>query len=1162
MEKGLAHIWCEALQLTELDIEANFFELGGNSFIATQISYRTNDIYDSYVDMADLFEYSSIASLASYMEMMGFTALTHKEITNRMNLQPNKTYDLSSSQKRIWFLQKMNPNLRMYNILTVLEVKTALDLTVLKHTLNTLLQRHSSLRTVFQEAEGEPKQIILDSLEFELNVVDLCQEPEQETILKQLIQKQNETVFDMSKPLINFTVFKLGEAEYSICFHIHHLITDGTSNQLLLQELVEIYEAKFEGRPANLKLLAKNYVDWVYEKEEWMKTEEFAQMESYWLDKLAKPLPALQLPTNFTRPLLQTYNGSFYSLKLSSGLTSRLKPLAQEYNSTMHIFMLSVYFLLLHKVTQEDDLIVGYPVSGRDSREYENVLGLFINMIPIRVQISQLKDFQALFEVVKTQSVQGYKNSKYPFDLLVSKINPERDLSRSPIFQAAFQYFETYTANDEISLYEFYLICKEQGDHLELRFEYNTDLFKRETIERLADAFEYLLEQITDEPNRTLNQFVLMREKEQQELLALYADETWANQIEQVPLTTLVEQSAMKYADKTALVFGGERMSFRELNEKANQIAHALRQAGIRANQPVGILLERSLEMIVGILGIVKAGGIYVPLDTTYPLERLRMIIEHSDMKVLFTDPSVLMKRSDVQLLARKCVATMVTPADCLEMPTTWTEAPSMDHLMYLMYTSGSTGVPKGVMVSHANASHFIQWSILNGNLKPDDQMMLVTSISFDISVFEMFASLASGATMHIIPLEMLVRSDALAAYIQANLITVWHSVPTLMSQLLPAMRSCKTSESSTMLRLIMIGGEAWGTNLAKEISEVFPQAELLNMYGPTETTIWVSFQRVTPAMLNGQKTIPIGKPITGNRILILDHFGQLCLPGMPGELHVCGRNVAQGYYKNEEKTSEVFLTDPVTNNLLYKTGDIGFYNSQGYIEYLSRNDGMVKVRGYRIDSGEIEHHLIESGLVSEVAVIPQKQGESNKLVCFYTAKGTLTDQHLIEMLKQKVPNYMIPARFVPLPDLPKTLNGKIDRKTLSQHSVTIVTSSTDTFVEASTEMEKFLANLWCQLLELSQIGIEDNFFALGGNSFLVNQMHYHIEKRFPGQVNIVDLFSYPTIFSLSAYLTEENEAYAKSPQEEDTLEADLEEMFNNIKKGTLSIQEAVNHLK
>jgi len=1185
-ELQLASIWGEVIGVDRISLQDSFYDLGGDSLLAIKISNLIEKRMGQKIDISDLFEYLTILELAKALGGVNPDSVPSEPSTASVSQQSveERSYGLSNAQKRIWFLHKLDKELSAYHLPLTFETASSLNRQLFEDALQLMARRHSSLRTVIREDEGQPKQIVLSRMNVQAEWQVLPPDTNGRDAYIGLLWEEHERPFDFGERLWRVKVFERHDGQSAICLTVHHLIADGWSMLVFKNELLQAYASLQAGEVPELPIIQGDYLDWMIRMEERERSGEFLQMENYWQEELRKPLSVLELPIDYPRPAMQTYNGSYLLFEIDKERTARIKALAKRQKVSMHMLLLSAYFLFLNKLTQQEDIVVGYPIAGRESKEWEPVLGLFMNIVCMRLSFVEQRTFEELVDEVRQKSLQAYKYGSYPFDLLVSRLNAERDMSRSPIFQTMFQFYENYQQNERHSLYELSFLCRESNDKLEVRLEYNTNLFARATVESFARQFRYVLGCLTADITRPIAAFSLHSEREEAELLEAYTN----HQPEGLPDKTVVEwfqQGAASWPEAPAVICGEKRISYRELEDRSNRIAKLLCEIGVHANEPVGLMVGRGVDLITGMLGILKVGGAYVPLDPGYPAERIEYMLEHSEARVLLTENAYMERAASfvkpdgalsaiVDLtgqqsgqpegLARIYHSGDVESQSCESLPT----QAGLHDLMYLIYTSGSTGQPKGVAVSHANAANFLKWSIAHGRLGPSDLMALLTSVSFDISVFEIFGALLSGACLCIATEEHLQNPAAMLAFLNEKEITVWHSVPVLMRQLLIHLRQVPDQAkqlATARIRRIMLGGEAWNAQVAGEIRSVFPQAEILNMYGPTETTIWISCSRIGDE-LPERGDLSIGRPIANNKMLILDGRGRLCPVGVPGEIAIAGANVTQGYYKDAQKTEEAYGRFEPTGERIYKTGDIGMYSPTGEIRFLGREDGMVKVRGYRIETGEIESILLRSRTISEAAVIARPEADTHKLVCYYASSIMQEAGELRDRLRQSLPAYMMPAHFVRLDELPKTANGKIDRKRLGQLPLQEPSPATlSGGAEPVTKTERQIQEIWCGLLDVRHVDVYDQFFEIGGNSFLVSQMHYQIEKLYPGCITVADIFSYPTISELADFIRKTDSiGHSASPLQDASeieLEKELYEMFEGIASGDISVEDAVKRL-
>ncbi|NRQ55289.1 MULTISPECIES: non-ribosomal peptide synthetase [unclassified Brevibacillus] len=1181
-EKQLAQVWAKTFGLAEIDLQKSFYEVGGDSIMATQMANLLNTHLNKPITIAEVFEFPTIPELAAYLDENLLPA-QETPASQEATTEQQAGHDLSKAQYRIWFLQNYDPHTTAYHLPVIKQLKLDIDLDVLQQSLDMLTRRHASLRTVIKMVDGVPKQFVLPEWQNVIQFSDYQQESSGAAMSARRLEEHNATPFDFEQPLFRMELHRLADDEHRLCVSMHHIISDGWSVGLFFRELMELYESIRSNHPVQLPAVSLQYGDWVEQEKKWLASAEFRNMERYWMSELAKPLPVLNLPTDFERPHSLVYDGSYIKFTVSKEKTEQLRLLARNRSTTLYMTVLAVYFLFLHKISQEEDIIVGFPVSGRERQEWENVIGLFMNMVCIRVDFRGLSRFDEVLETIKHKCVKAYANGRYPFNTLVEKLNPERDQSRTPVFSTIFQLYDNVPQdNDRISLYDLSCICKMEQEQMEVRMEYKTTLFAEETIRKYVDYFSFLIDQVIDNPTAMLGRYELLDAKHKAALLEKNPQPVALDAPGQVH--RLFAAQAQKNPAQTAVVFEGRSLTYQQLDERSNQLAALLTStSGQESQEPIGVYMPRGIEMIVALLGILKAGRPYVPLDVDFPHERIAYMIQHSEIKTVLTEQSVM---ANLETIAGTHLETVVDLSEDAPLPKTVGQiryygsehiraqpvtpvtAPPAE-LMYIMYTSGSTGTPKGVMVTQQNVIHYLLWSQQQFQLGPARNMMLVTSISFDISVFEIFGCLTSGATLHVLSPERLRDPALLFSYLEEQRIDVWHSVPTLISQFILGL-SQQDEQRLACLRqfaTVLVGGEAWSPALAKDISSHFPNAKLYNLYGPTEATIWATCCEVNQE-LKGKSVVPLGRPLGQNQVYILDKDGNLCGPGVPGEICISGPGVTPGYFRDSEKTAQVYRFHPFADQLVYHTGDLGKYGTDGQLEYISRNDGLVKVRGYRIETGEIEQRIASVPGVTAVCVVAVKESESNKLIGYYTSTRDIAVQEFQDALRKALPAYMIPARFVRLEAMPVTSNQKLDRKTLQAMSLPADSMAPDTeqgeLHAPSSDVEKFLLQLWRDLLRLEQIGTRQNFFDLGGNSHLIVQMQARIEEKYPQKIKVIDLFECKTISAMAQHIERSSSAQAQPGVKKAGQPSDIDnilQLLDDFSEGEASVEDILKKL-
>lgn len=871
--------------------------------------------------------------------------------------------------------------------------------------------------------------------------------------------------------------------------------------------------------------------------------------EKYWRKKLADEWPDLSLPYDYHLLADRRYDWDTKSFEVDESLMLQMKNTCTHENIPLSLFILAVNIVVLSKYGKHEEIMVGTCFLNDFST----------NILPIRIHLDNQSSFSMILREVEQFLGRARLYGEYPFKKMTEIAMQEQ--SRLSFFDTIFVYDEDMkTGIDSFPTKkgepcpgnpDIVFVCKNTGKKLQLEIRYCTELFKEITIQRLSGHILLGLKEfsLNFDQNTRIPGFITADETI---WIADVINNTSATYAKDKTLVNLFRAQVDKNAEKTALVFEDKRMTYLELNENANKLAHYLVENGVGSDKVVGVMLKRSLEMVIAILGILKSGGTYLPIDVNTPRDRIEYILGHAGADVLLVSE----KKSGSSGLYKEILieSPAITEGSTDDLPVQITPV----NIAYIIYTSGSTGKPKGVMVSHKNVNNFLNWAIKNFSFNETDRLMLVTSISFDISVLEIFGALLSGAELHIISRELLYNPSALGSYCQKTKITIWHSVPSLMVQYLSDFDDeHKEAFEIKTLRHVMLGGEAWSKDLARKIRKIFGNVQITNLYGPTETTIWVTSHNVGEQELRDNTILPIGTPIFNNQVYILDDVGKQCGIGIPGDIYINGDSVTQGYYKNDEKTKENFTLHPQYGNL-YRTGDLGKYSSNGTILFLGREDNQVKVRGYRIELGEIESAMLEYDPIKEVAVTARKAEESNRLVCFYVSNEEQSTDRIRKHLQLKLPEYMVPSQFIHLAHMPLTSNGKIDRKKLLGMEITERPLLDGEYASPVTEIETFLAGIWKSLLNIKRVGVYDNFFAIGGDSFLANRMHAKIEEKYPDYVTIVDIFTYPTIAKLSEYVQGKNGDGTESSQ---SIAKEMENLFLDMEKGEIDLDEAIRKI-
>ena len=1044
-------------------------------------------------------------------------------------------HPLSSGQKGLWFLWQLSPQSHHYNLSFSVRICSNVDVTIWQKSFEALGERHPLLRSTFPKLGEQPVQQLHQHQELDFLQIDASSWSEEE-LYKKVVEAHRHPFNLETESVMRVRWFTCSEANHIMLLTIHHIALDGWSLNLIAAELPQLYQAKLTGVEPSLPLLKHSYQDYVRWEKELLEGEKGEKLWEYWQQKLAGELPVLNLPTDKPRPPIQTYNGGSCPFKLSVKLTEQLKELAQTEEATLYMTLLAAFQVLLYRYTAQEDILVGSFASGRTKEEFASI-GYFVNSIVMRADLSGNPCFRDFLDQVR-QTVKGaLAHQDYPLALLVEKLQIERDSSRSPLFQAAFVlqkfpksqelqkklYFgsskkklmnwggikvEAFRFDQQEGLYDLLLEMVEEDSSLVGFLKYNTDLFDEQTIARMAGHFQNLLAGIVNDPQQRVTALPLMTKAELDRILV-----EWNNTKIDYPtnkcLHQLFEAQVEKIPDAVAVVFEEEKLTYSQLNSKANQLAHYLQKLGVGPEVLVGICVERSLLMIVGMLGILKAGGAYVPLDPNYPSERLGYTLEDAAAKVLLTSESVLDSLPEYQgkIVCLDTIEETISN-ESIENPASKV---TPENLAYAIYTSGSTGKPKGVAIEHHSPVAFCYWASQVFTVKELAAVFASTSICFDLSVFEIFVTLSQGG-------QVILAENALALPNIKSEITLINTVPSAITEL------SRINVIPDSVKVINLAGEPFSNQLVQRLYQQENIESVYNLYGPSEYTTYTTFT----LLKRGTTTEPtIGRPIANTQIYILDSHLQPVPIGVAGELYIGGDGLAKGYHNRPELTAEKFIPNPFDKSKstrLYKTGDLARYLPDGNIVFIGRIDNQVKIRGFRIETGEIEAIVSQYPDVKENVVIAQSDPTGGKRLIVYivpqqkpTEETSLIPQ-IRQFLKEKLPEYMIPAAFVLLDAFPLTLNGKIDRRALPVPDTIPVGLST-TYVMPQTETEQLLTKIWQEVLQVEKVGIYDNFFELGGHSLLLIKVQTKLQEIYARDISIVKLFQYPNISELSKYL-------------------------------------------
>jgi amino acid adenylation domain-containing protein len=1120
--------------------------LGLDSLMAVDLKNRIEVELGVEIEVTSLLEGASVADIAALVSERIEGAACPAPAIAPIDRDVS-THPVSHGQRSLWFLHQLAPHSTAYHIARAIKIDDALDAEALSRALDKLVMRHAALRTTFMFQGSEPVQHVSEQMAPGWQEEDVS--AWSDARIRERLTEEAHRPFDLERgPLLRLHLFRKSASEQILLLTLHHIIADLWSLAVIFRELGLLYAAEVAGREASLAPPALCYTDYVHWQQRMLRDERSERLESYWMEQLSGELPALNLPTDRPRPATQGFNGSSLRFRLDAGLTRGLRQLCAEHGATLYVGLLAAFQVLLHHYTKQEEVIVGSPVTERNLPELGDLVGYFVNPVPLRTRFSGRPSFTELLRAVQRTVRGALQHHDYPFDLIVERLQPEREANRSPIFQAMLVMQRTLFKADELAVlalnvdgaplelgglscrsialetravqFDLTLIVAEIEDGLGAALEYNTDLFDVATVERLISHFQTLLAGIVARPQQSIADLPLLSAPERREILADW-NATEVDYPRDLPLHRLIEQQVVKTPNATAVEFGQERLTYGELNERADALAKHLRWLGVRPDEVVGICVERSTEMMVGLLGILKAGGAYLPLDPAHPIERLSFMLEDAAARVLLTHAptaALLSAPQAIEVNLSEWRPTSGDAGDDDERP----ETCGADNLAYVIYTSGSTGRPKGVMIPHSGITNRLLWMQDAYQLTPHDAVLQKTPLTFDVSVWELFWPLMAGARLVVAPPQAHTDPERLSQLIREHEVSVVHFVPSMLRMFLEAEDAAKNES----LRLVVCSGEALSATLQERFFERF-DADLENLYGPTEASVDVTFWRCEKEHA-ASPGVPIGRPIANTQIYLLDERLNPVPPGVPGELYIAGRGLARGYLKRAELTAETFIPNPfgdAPGARLYRTGDLARYRPDGVIEFLGRIDHQVKIRGNRIELGEVESVLRQHADVSDVAVVTYESSAHDRQLIAYVvwdAQARPLPVRLREFALKRLPPYMVPSFFIALESLPLTPSGKLDRKALPPPNVVRPASESE-YVPPFTTEQEILTSIWAQVLGLDSVGIDDNFFSIGGDS--IRSIEVVAGARQAGlSISIDKIFQYQTVRLLTQHCAEELE--------------------------------------
>ncbi|GAB5525199.1 MAG: hypothetical protein Roseis2KO_30710 [Roseivirga sp.] len=1024
-------------------------------------------------------------------------------------------YRASSAQKRLYFIYELDKDSLAYNLPRAVKMKGELDPQQLQRTFTQLIERHESLRTCFLVIDGEVCQKIQPEMAFDLEHLQ-AKPNEVRDVIEQFVRP-----FDLENgPLLRVGLIRLNQQEHVLLLDMHHIISDGFSQGIMIREFLSLYN--HEQLPP-LTIQYKDYAEWQYGKEQQPETKQMG----FWLNEFAEDVATLELPTDFTRPSVKGNRGSIIPFELSEHQSAGLQKIAETEGVTLFMVLLAAYNVLLSKLSGQEDIVIGTPIAGRQHADLEGIIGMFVNTLPLRNFPESTQSFKAFLSEVKTKVLACFDNQSVQYEDLINNLNLERNTSHNPLFDVMFVYHDfqepelalsglKISALDfehDISKFDLTLSAERVNESLVLKFEYANELFKKETIERFISYFERIVSAIVSDVNTPLRDIDILTRSEKEQLLVAFND-TQKSYPDKETIVSLFEKQVEADADKSALFCEGSTMSYGQLKRKSDQVANYLIQLKqVRKGDRVGVMLQRETWLIPVIFGVLKAGGVYVPIDPGFPVQRIHTIIEASKLKALITRGEHI---SEISIHEDLLADLNQTDKEITSQPANTPDCGLDSHdLAYVIYTSGSTGKPKGVMIEHHSVVNRIMWMQNAYPIDETDTLLQKTPIVFDVSVWELFWWSFTGASLCLLKPGGEKEPGELIKAIEAHKVTTMHFVPSMLSSFLAVTHKHYDTGRLRSLKQVFTSGEALKAEHVQQFGSIINKpcgTRLINLYGPTEATVDVSFYEC-----DFSETVtnpPIGKPIDNTTLHVLSKDLTLLPVGVPGELHIGGVNVGRGYLDDPVQTNEKFITDPLTGEgRMYKTGDLVKWLPDGNIAYLGRIDHQVKIRGFRIELGEIESQLLSHKQIEETVVLVKEKEGDKFIVAYYVAEDVLDEAEMRAHLSERIPGYMVPAYFVHLEAMPLTPNGKINRKVLPAPEVKV-----GEFQAPATEEERQLAEVWTEVLGIERLSVTDNFFRVGGDSIKSIQIGSRL-RDLGYEVTVQDVFTHQTVRQLAANL-------------------------------------------
>ncbi|TCP53869.1 amino acid adenylation domain-containing protein [Tumebacillus sp. BK434] len=1148
-EAALAAIYRDVLGVEQVGVHDHFFELGGESLLATKVVARVRELFGVEMPLNTLFAKPTVAELVEELaELRSAPVETLTPLTKRPR---RERMPLSYAQERIWFLRELFPDNLSYSASCLLTFKGEFDVAVLERTLNEILRRHEIFRTTFQAYDGEPAQVVMPYEPVKLRVLDLHELPEAEkkAQMDAVVDVEIKKMFKLDElPMVRWTLFKLEKDVHTLLHVEDHLVHDGFSFSVFLYDFVHIYNAYLTGDASPLPEPEIQFVDFADWQREMMEGPEGDRQLAYWKEKLAGAPEILELPLDHPRPAVQRFKGAAFRFQIPYEVCQGVREFSRKNGVSLFMTLMAAYNVLLYRYSGQEDILVGTGIANRRLKETERLIGMIVNNVLLRTQLGGNPTFKAIVEQVRQASMESYDHQDVPFDKVIGALGIERDLNRNPLMQVMFSMHDTPMPELEIPGVEMFIHeglnngsakfdmnimviprhskrlgvrgkgeLKDEG--ITVNWEYNSDLWEADTIDHMIQNWINLLRGVIAEPEARIGDLPLLSQQEERKLLSDWND-TAADYPAELCLHQLFEEQVQKTPDNTAVIFGERTLTYAELDRQANQLAHHLRALGVGPDVPVGVTVERSVEMVTALLAVLKAGGAYLPLDTDAPPARKAQVLEDAQAPVCLSQSSLTDK------LPQGAVRYVFVDGDAAEIAKHPVTKPDVDvqpeHLVSIYYTSGSTGKPKGVCSTHFGWVNRMNWMQRRYSLQASETLLQKTTLTFDDAAVEFFWPLMVGARIAMLEPELhkdpLAIMDAAVRYETA----VLQFVPSMLSLFLDAVTEEKRAQLNA-LRVVISSGEALRADLVRSFLHSLPQAGLFNQWGATEVSIDSTCHEVTEADAHEEGIVSVGRPIDNNQVYILDGQLKPVPVGVPGDLYLAGIGLARGYLNNPERTAEAFLPHPFApGEVVYKTGDRGYYRADGSIMFLGRRDDQVKVRGQRVELAEIEAVMVTHPAVKECAVVAHKRPNGYYVVGYYESEPGLTasTEGLREHMLALLPEYMVPARFVAMDALPTTVSGKLDRKLLPDPGEDRPDLE-GALILPRTETERTIANIWQEILRLKEVGVYDKFFDLGGHSLDATRIMSRVNRELGTALPLRALFETLTVAGLAKRVDE-----------------------------------------